>query len=413
MIHTLQISPPESKSIHGSIELNGSKSISNRVLIIRALAHNSFNIENLSTARDTELLLAALDHTSSFLDVGAGGTTYRFLTAYLSTLSGEYILTGSDRMKERPIKVLVDALISLSAQIEYLEEEGYPPIKITGGLANGGKLVMPGDVSSQYITALLLIAPTLKGGLELEWTGTLVSKPYILMTLNLMEHFGASWKISDNRIVVQEGHYQARDFYVEGDWSAASYYYAIAALSQESDIELIGLEAESVQGDVVIAFIMDSFGVSSEYNAQFKSVRLRKSADIQINEFTYDFLECPDLAQTLVATLTGLRVNSTLSGLRTLKIKETDRVAALKNEVVKFGAIFNESDDDEWKLDGSRVKQPDNRPIIRTYEDHRMAMAMAPLALKFGPLIIENPDVVVKSYPKFWEDLKSLKFKLD
>jgi len=409
MKHTIQIKAPE-KSIKGTVKLNGSKSISNRVLIIDALTHNTFNIENLSDAQDTTTLKKALEKPSFYIDAKAGGTTYRFLTAYLATLEGEHILTGSDRMKERPIAILVDALRCLGANIEYLEKEGYPPLKISGKLEKGGKVTLPGDVSSQYLTALLLIAPTLKGGLELEWTGTLVSKPYILMTLNLMEHFGAEWKLSDQSVTVKEGHYTAKDFYVEGDWSAASYFYSIAALSKEAEIDLVGLQEQSVQGDAVIEFMMEDFGIHSEYTPMDKTLHIRKNGQSLPESFTYDFLECPDLAQTLVAALSGLKINGSFSGLKTLKIKETDRVEALRIELAKFGAIFNENGEDEWSLDCSGGQQPEHRPIIETYEDHRMAMAVAPLCLAFGNLIIENPDVVNKSYPHFWEDLKSLGF---
>jgi 3-phosphoshikimate 1-carboxyvinyltransferase len=412
MIHTVQIAPPADRSVNGSIVLNGSKSISNRVLIIHALTAGTFNIENLSNARDTELLQEALHSNSFFLDVGAGGTTYRFLTAYLAIRPGEYILTGSDRMKERPIRVLVDALRSLGAEIDYLENEGYPPLKISGQLRTGGKVMLPGDVSSQYLTALLLIAPSLEGGLELEWTGQLVSRPYIMMTLNLMEHFGAEWSMDDQSITVKQGRYTPRDFYVEGDWSAASYFYAIAALSEQADIELVGLESDSVQGDAVIAYMMESFQVKSEYDARSKSVRLSKQPGETPWTFTYDFIECPDLAQTTAAAMTGLKVDSVFSGLMTLKIKETDRVAALREELLKFGAKFEETGEDEWMLNCYDVAQPVHRPVIRTYEDHRMAMALAPLCLRFGALIIENPDVVAKSYPKFWEDMRKLGFEV-
>jgi len=409
MKHTIQIEAPKT-SIKGTVKLNGSKSISNRVLVIDALAHNTFNIENLSDAQDTVSLKHALDHPSFFIDAGAGGTTYRFLTAYLSTLEGEHILTGSDRMKERPIHVLVDALRLLGANIEYLEKEGFPPLKISGKLTRGGKVTVPGDVSSQFLTALLLIAPELEGGLELSWTGTLVSKPYILMTLNLMEHFGVKWELAEQSITVEAGHYVAKDFYVEGDWSAASYFYSIAALSQDAEIDLVGLEEQSVQGDAVIEFMMSDFGINSDYTARDKTLHIRKADQSLPEAFTYDFLECPDLAQTLVSALAGLKISGSFSGLKTLKIKETDRVEALRLELLKFGAVFREEGDDEWTLDCTAERQPEHRPIIETYEDHRMAMAMAPLCMVFGTLIIENPAVVNKSYPHFWEDLKSLGF---
>lgn len=410
--HTLQIAPPD-KAIRGTVVLNGSKSISNRVLIIDALTHNTFNIENLSNAQDTVQLRQALQQPAAFIDAGAGGTTYRFLTAYLATRPGEYILTGSDRMKERPVAVLVEALRQLGADITYLEREGYPPLKINGKLKRGGHITLPGDVSSQYLTALLLIAPVLEGGLRLTWTGTLVSRPYVLMTLNLMAHFGAEWTWSDSSIEVRQGAYTARDFYVEGDWSAASYFYAVAVLASEAGIDLVGLEEQSVQGDSAISHIMEGLGVTSEYSPQDKTLHIRKKANgaLPVN-FDYDFLECPDLAQTVISLLAGLGVNGRFSGLKTLKIKETDRCEALRVELARFGADFRQSGDDEWKLDCARLRKPPHRPIIRTYDDHRMAMAIAPLCLSNGPLIVEDPSVVNKSYPAFWNDLETLGFRI-
>lgn len=412
MKHTIQIAPP-GRVIKGTIKLNGSKSISNRVLIIQALSKNNFNIDNLSDAQDTVSLQKALEKPGGYIDAGAGGTTYRFLTAFLCTLPGTTILTGSDRMKERPIGVLVEALRTLGADIEYLERDGYPPLQIKGRIARGGKVVLPGDVSSQYLTALLLIAPVLPGGLELQWSGVLVSRPYVLMTLNLMAHFGAKWTWTDQSIIVEEGPYQASDFYVEGDWSAASYFYSIAALNPGAEIDLIGLQEESVQGDAVIEFMLEAFGISTDYHPRDKVLHIRNRGLEPPKEFSYDFLECPDLAQTMVSLLAGLRVPGHFSGLKTLKIKETDRVIALQQELAKFGAAFRETGEDAWELDCSGVRVPTERPVIRTYEDHRMAMAIAPLCLVFGPLIIENPSVVSKSYPNFWKDLESLGFKVD
>ncbi len=410
---SLKISPPNNKHIKGTIRLNGSKSISNRALIIRALCSDSFEIENLSNAKDTETLDGILKNFNNEIDAGAGGTTYRFLTAFLCSQKKRFALTGSERMKERPIGVLVEALKELGANIQYLEKEGYPPLSIDGKDIKGGKIVMPGNVSSQYLSALLMIAPTLEGGLELEWKGTLVSRPYLLMTLNLMQYFGAECEWKQNSIVVKESPYIAKDFFVEGDWSAASYYYSIAALADSASITLQGLNQESVQGDAVVAHMASLMLVESSFNENEKSVLLNKDENCNGDNFYYDYLECPDLAQTIIALLGGLGVKGEFLGLQTLKIKETDRVEAMRTEMAKFGVNFEELDEANWKLSFDKDFQMKEVSVIPTYEDHRMAMAIAPLCLKFGPIIIEEPEVVNKSYPKFWEDLESLGFKID
>jgi 3-phosphoshikimate 1-carboxyvinyltransferase len=405
----LKVHFPEGKTIDASIQLNGSKSISNRALIIRALAESSFEIDNLSNAQDTVTLDKVLQHLSPEIDAGAGGTTYRFLTSFLCTQPGKFLLTGSERMKERPIKVLVDALNQLGANIQYVEKIGYPPLLIDGANIKGGKITMPGDISSQYLSSLLMIAPKLEGGLELVWEGTLVSRPYLLMTLNLMAYFGARYEWKAQSIRVFEGNYQAKDFFVEGDWSAASYYYTIAALSKNAKIELKGLSRESVQGDAVIADLMGDLGVQTTFHPEENTVVLNHIPPISQN-FNYDFLDCPDLAQTIVALLSGLKINGAFTGLQTLKIKETDRVAALRNEMAKLGANFEELNEEHWKLSFEKEAKVVTLPVIPTYDDHRMAMAIAPLCLVFGPIIIEEPNVVSKSYPKFWEDLGKIGF---
>jgi 3-phosphoshikimate 1-carboxyvinyltransferase len=410
-MEALKIEFPDPIDIHASIQLNGSKSISNRALVIKALANDDFEIENLSNAQDTVTLNTILQNLSPEIDAGAGGTTYRFLTSFLCTQPGKYVLTGSERMKERPIKVLVEALNQLGAKIEYLEKVGYPPLSIDGTNIKGGKITMPGDISSQYLSSLLMIAPKLSGGLELEWEGTLVSRPYLLMTLNIMEYFGAKYELNENSITVFEGDYIAKDFYVEGDWSAASYYYSIAALAKNATIELQGLNKKSVQGDAMIVAMMEDLGVSTTFHPENHSVTLTKSKVSQ-RAFSFNFIECPDVAQTIIALLTGLKINGLFIGLQTLKIKETDRVAALRNEMAKLGANFEELDNAHWKLSFEENAKIETQPVIPTYEDHRMAMAIAPLCLVFGPLIIEEPNVVSKSYPKFWDDLKDLGFRV-
>jgi 3-phosphoshikimate 1-carboxyvinyltransferase len=405
-----RITPPADHVVKGEITLNSSKSIANRVLIIRALSGHLFRIENLSNADDTVLLTKLLDSHHSTLDAGAGGTTYRFLTAFLATRVGrEVVLTGSERMQQRPIRILVDALRQLGADITYLKEVGFPPLLIRGKQLKGGRISIPANTSSQFISALLMIAPYLKEGLELELIGEIVSLPYIRMTLRIMEYFGANVMMEGNTIRVKQGAYQHKDFFVEADWSAASYFYAIVALADAAAITLHGLGKDSLQGDAVIADILSPW-VQTKFKGQ--SVYLTKAETlIGAEPFTYDFIECPDLAQTVVAVLASLKINARLSGLKTLLIKETDRVQALHNELNKYGASFTSSGNNEWTLEAATFNaHPSLPPEIDTYEDHRMAMAFAPLSLKTGKMLIKEPMVVSKSYPAYWDDLKKLGF---
>lgn len=403
------------KEIKGVIQLDGSKSISNRVLIIRALSGQNFEIDNLSTSDDTKAMLKALNQaqgTSATIDVGAAGTTMRFLTAYLSNKTGEWILTGSERMKQRPIGVLVDALRTLGADIEYLETEGYPPLKVKGKQMSGGKVAINAGVSSQYLSALLMIAPVLANGLELQLEGDLVSKPYLMMTLRMMKYFGveSQWR-NEQSISVGSQAYQGRSFFVESDWSAASYHYALAAFGGVVDLRLEGLLEESLQGDNALVSIMEHFGVETTFGD--KVVYLTK-VDKAVEEFQYDFVACPDIAQTLAVVCAGLEVKGVFSGLVTLSIKETDRTAALQEELAKFGVLFSEKQEDEWHLGFSKqtISSAAKEVEVKTYHDHRMAMAFAPLAMCREAFRVENPMVVTKSYPAFWEDLKQLGFEV-
>ncbi|MCO5249059.1 MAG: hypothetical protein M9887_08945 [Chitinophagales bacterium] len=403
-----QIKAPKDKIVKGEVTLNGSKSISNRVLIIKSLCKGNVNIDNLSNADDTVTLKNLLDSNSSYLDAGAGGTTYRFLTAYLATQENrEVILTGSERMQKRPIRVLVDALRELGADISYEKEEGYPPLKIKGKKLEGGKISIPASTSSQFITALLLIAPQLENGLQLELVGEIVSLPYIQMTLKLMKYFGISTLFEKNIITIWSSEYQARDFFVEADWSAASYYYSIVFLADEAQIQLNGLSQESTQGDAVIADIFAPF-VKTEYKDH--RIFLSKRENTLPDTFEYDFIECPDLAQTVIVALAAKKINTQLKGLKTLLIKETDRVAALDTELGKYGVRLKGSvAENHWFLQAETFnKDVFPLPQISTYEDHRMAMSIAPLSLITNEILIAEPDVVSKSYPLFWEDLKRL-----
>lgn len=406
------ITSPANNSTKGIIQLNGSKSISNRVLIINAICAAKIEIENLSNADDTVFMQQLLQSKNSILDAGAGGTTFRFLTAFLATQAGrEVVLTGSERMQLRPIQILVNALQQLGADISYENNEGFPPLRIKGKKLKGGKISLPADTSSQYITALLLIAPTLEDGLELELIGTIVSVPYIKMTLNILNYFGIETSFEGNKIVVKNGNYQPKKFYVEGDWSAATYFYSIAILAEQAEIELVGLTNQNIQGDAVIAVIADSFGVETTWKDN--AIVLNKVRKPDFDVYNFDFIECPDIAQTVIAFCAASTIEMNCQGLQTLRIKETDRIAALDNELQKLGmANLKEQDSTNWKL---TIQHPTNKQqsSISTYDDHRMAMAFAPLCLKTKSIFIEEPNVVTKSYPLFWKDLEKLGFSVD
>lgn len=400
----------ENKIIKGTITLTGSKSICNRALIIRAFSGLDYPIHRIAAAKDTQTLMSLIENDGAIYDAGPAGTTFRFMTAYLAMQSGTQTLTGSERMKQRPIGVLVEALNSLGADIEYIEKEGYPPLKINAPSTSFGqnnKVSIPANVSSQYISALLMAAPTLPNGLELTLEGKIVSRPYIQMTLNLMSYFGAKYDWIENVITVQPKAYEAREFTVEADWSAASYYYIMAAFADECDLQLNGLFEESVQGDSVLQDMMTHFGVVSTFNETGVHLSKQKGS---ATPFVYDFLECPDVAQSLAVVCGGLNVKGHFSGLETLKIKETDRVAALTNELAKVGVAFTELEDGSCTVEG-QARLLENVPQFATYEDHRMAMAFAPLAMIIDAVKVEEPNVVVKSYPDYWKDLASLGFE--
>ena len=398
------------RNIRGRIQLTASKSISNRVLIIRALCQHDFKIENLAAAKDSDTLLALLQSKSRIKDVGPAGTTFRFLTAFLSLEKGTCILTGSERMKQRPIAPLVTALRSIGANISYEEKEGFPPLRIQGNPEMGqqNEVEMPANISSQFISALLLIAPALPKGLRLKLKGKVVSRPYILMTLRLMEQFGAKYTWLDDCIEVAPQSYQGKDFKVEGDWSAASYYYALAALSDETDLYLEGLHQNSSQGDSVLPKFMEALGVQTGFDE--KGIHLSKKEN-KLETFDYNFINCPDIAQSLISTCAGLELKANLQGLETLKIKETDRLAAMAAELKKIGVQLN-YENDSAQLKGDKLNQ-NASPLFHTYDDHRMAMALFPLALVLKEIQIEDPHVVVKSYPYFWKDMESLGFLIE
>ena len=405
--------------LDATVELPASKSISNRALIIYALSGGTHLPENLSDCDDTNVIIKALQEMPEEIDIMAAGTAMRFMTAYLSVVpNGTHVLTGTERMKHRPIGILVDALRLLGADIQYVGEEGYPPLRITGQQLEGGLLEIPGNVSSQYISALLMIGPTLKKGLTLRLTGHIISRPYIDLTLWTMREFGAEtdWTAADT-ITVNPTPYQGRPYFIENDWSGASYWYEIMALTQDQDAEirLSGLMDGSKQGDSVTRYIFSLLGVKNKFET--KKVGIPQTVTVAKNgrcvpKLEYDFVNSPDLAQTFVVTCAAKGIPFHFKGLSTLKIKETDRIKALKKEMRKLGFVLKDANDSELIWDGERC-EPDFEQGIDTYEDHRMALSMAPFACIHPGLIINNPQVVTKSYPRFWDDLKQAGFTIE
>ena len=402
------IKAPEER-LRASVQLPASKSISNRALILNALSYSPYDIQNLSDCDDTEVMVKALNSDSRDFDIKAAGTAMRFLTAFLSKIVGEWTITGTERMKNRPIKLLVDALNSLGARIEYMEKEGYPPLRIFGSALQGGEISLAGGVSSQYISALLMIAPLMEKGLTLHLEGNIISRPYINLTLQLMEQFGvkAIWNGQTIKILPQE--YKPIRFTVESDWSAASYWYSIMALSKNAEIELLGLFKNSLQGDAAGAKLFAQLGVGTTFTDRGVVLKYNGNA---VKKLIYNFVNEPDLAQTFVVTCVLLNIPFRFTGLQSLKIKETDRIEALKTELRKLGYLLTDSNDSILEWNGEHC-EPEADPIIATYEDHRMAMAFAPAALVLPKgLKVADPEVVTKSYPAYWEDLRKAGFAL-
>lgn len=378
--------------------------------MLNALSYGSDEVRNVADCDDTTAMLRALQSNDTHFDVGAAGTTMRFLTAFLSKIVGEWTITGTERMKNRPIRILVDALNSIGARIEYMEKEGYPPLRIYGSVLQGGDISLPGNVSSQYISALLMIAPLTEKGITLHLEGDIISKPYIRLTLQLMETYGVKAEWKENIITVSPQQYNPVPFTVESDWSAASYWYEIMALTSASEVELFGLFQNSMQGDSAGANLFTELGITSTYTDN--GVILKENGNIH-GKLTYDFIDQPDLAQTFVVTCCMMHIPFRFTGLQSLKIKETDRIHALITELDKFGFIIKEVSHGVMEWTGE-TKTADNNPVVDTYEDHRMAMAFAPMALKYPEGIYMNdPMVVTKSYPGFWEDLKTAGFQIE
>ncbi len=399
-----------SKCAGRRIQLPASKSISNRALILKALSHSSSEIQNISDCDDTLTMKAALASNEKEIDVKASGTAMRFLTAYFAQSEGERIITGTERMKNRPIRILVEALRQLGADIEYIGKEGFPPLKIKGKKLQGGYIRLDGSISSQFISALMMIAPAMPDGLTLDLEGTVVSMPYIRMTARLMKTFGIDCIRKGRGIQIEYQNYDPCAYTVENDWSAASYWYEILSLINENqEIELPGLYKDSVQGDAKISELFKPLGVYTRFTEE--GVVLSNHPAV-VSRFDYDFTHEPDLVQTVAVTCALKNIPFELTGLQTLKIKETDRITALQKEMRKLGYVVHNRNNHALEWTGERC-EAESIPSIKTYEDHRMAMALAPAAIVSGKINIDDPLVVSKSYPGFWKEMESFGFKIE
>ena len=399
------LSPP--KDI--SIKLNSSKSESNRLIIIKALSKEKIEIKNLSNANDTSLLNNLINFNSTNTwNAEDAGTSMRFLTSYLSLTKNGALLTGTDRMKKRPIKILVEALREIGANILYEEEEGYPPINIKRKIDQRiNNIDIRGDISSQYISSILMIAPKLENGLEINIINPFYSKSYVKMTLSLMEVFGINYLFSENQIIIKSQNYKGGSYTVESDWSAASYWYSILSINKDIDkINLLGLRNKSLQGDQIISKIMSLMGIVTDFND--KGIEIHKNNSV-CDYLELDFKDCPDLVQTVLVVAAYHKIRLKIYGVESLKIKETDRLTAMKNELHKIGVSFYNKEN-FWILD-RREKDFPKSVSIDTYKDHRMAMSFAPLASEIN-ISINNPEVVKKSYPMFWSDMKKVGYSI-
>ncbi len=392
---------------NSKIKLNSSKSESNRLLIIKALSGKKTIIKNLSKANDTILLRDLLESKELIMwDAKDAGTSFRFLTSFLALTRDHVVLTGTERMKQRPIKILVDALNNIGAEILYLEEEGFPPIYVKKKIDQVNNiLTIPGDISSQYISSLLLIAPILSNGLQIKINKPFYSRPYVQMTLNLMKSFGIKSVTDGDIIKIKNQNFKTGEYIVESDWSAASYWYSLISISDQiNNLSLLGLSKKSNQGDSIISKLMKKFGVKTEFDEE--GVSLSK-CEIQKDEVELDFRDCPDLTQTILVVAAIHKIKLKISGVESLIIKETDRLLAMKKELSKIGCNFYE-ENNLWILD-VRGNEIDDNISFDTYNDHRMAMALAPVA-SIKDIYINNPEVVIKSYPNYWDDLKRVGF---
>ena len=393
------------KTIYGAIDLESSKSISNRLLILKEFCKTKFEIQNLSNAKDTKILNELLYSFKSTKDINCedAGTALRFVIAFLATKEGIWKVSGSERMHERPVKPLIDCLTELGSEIKYLEKEAVPPIEIKSKKLKSKKLSLPGDISSQFISALLMIAPTIENGLTLEITSKVLSKPYIDMTLNLMSEFGIKYSWENNLIKVEKQNYLAKNIKVENDWSAASFWYSFLALSKSGEIKIPNLYANSIQGDSVLSIIYSKLGIKTEFNAD--SIILSKTKNIA-KEIELDLSNHPDLALPITVTCCGLGIKAHLMGLESLKVKESNRLECIKKELRKFNI--------SCEIDSSSIKIKENQNIVKPtsiiecHHDHRIAMSIAPLVMKVDSIKFDDKEVVNKSYPKFWEDFNKV-----
>ncbi|HBG58395.1 3-phosphoshikimate 1-carboxyvinyltransferase [Proteiniphilum sp. UBA1028] len=402
-----KIFPPD--AIHTTVQLPASKSMSNRALILNALSLSPYTIRNLSDCEDTRVIIDAFNSDSNVFDVKGAGTAMRFLTAFLAGMEGEWIIRGSKRMHERPIHPLVETLTALGAEIDYLEKDGFPPLRIKGRKLKGGEVYLSGNISSQFISALLMVAPLMENGLIMHIEKKIVSKPYIDLTMAMMAQCGVTAKWSGNDILVKPQQYQPIELVVETDWSAASYWYELVALMPGAEVKLPGLKKKSLQGDANVANLFSDLGVTTEYLEDGAIIRHAKK---KAKKFFHDFVNEPDLAQTFAATCCFMGIPFIFSGIQSLKIKETDRVQALINELKKLGFVLRENGIGMLEWDGERCF-PEKGPAIDTYDDHRMAMSFTPGAIPLQSLIINDPHVVTKSYPLFWDDLKKAGFTIE
>jgi 3-phosphoshikimate 1-carboxyvinyltransferase len=391
--------------IHKSIKISGSKSINNRLLILKQFYYN-ISLKNKSNSNDVKMLENALISKKDVIDIHHAGTAMRFLTSYFASKNNaNIILTGSNRMKERPIKDLVDALQSLGCQITYIQKNGFPPLKIKGKKIGNNKVCVNGNISSQFITSLLLIAPSLTNGLELTITNELTSKPYVLMTLSILNKLGIETSFKNNVILVKpKSKIDDINFTVESDWSSASYYYSALSILEKGTIHLSSFQKNSIQGDAELINIYKKFGVKTTFNVN--EITLSKIKNFKTpSKLEIDCSSFPDLAQTILVSCFAKGISCKLTGLKTLKIKETDRIVALKTELEKFGAKITSTNESIELFVTEPLKRQNSIIAIQTYQDHRMAMAFAPLSF-ITPIRIENPEVVEKSYPNFWVDFE-------
>lgn len=397
------------------INLPLSKSISNRLLILNFLSGEKFKNLQISNADDSVILLKKLKTISANIgyskfieiDVNNAGTAMRFLTSLLSVTKGKWLLTGNERMQQRPVKEMVDALISIGANIEYTDKAGFPPLKIEGSTIDGGEININSNVSSQFITSLLLIAPFLKEGLKINLIGNITSYPYILMTLKLLDTKGVDYEYTNNKITVHNSLINSKPIQTEHDWSSAAYWYEMVAFASNLTVKLTGLKKTDIQGDAIVSTIFKDFGVFTEFVDD--GIILSKHAiDHKDNSFDFDFTDYPDLAQTIAVTCAGLGINAKLTGLGSLKIKETDRLQALYNELIKINCQVEIKDNNQLIILSSKIT---THQVINTYNDHRMIMSFAPLAMLSGEILFDNIDDVSKSYPNFWEDVEKIGLK--